>query len=137
MSPDGDKSDAMDIVFGGEEGSLTFEVSPEGRVDRALLAVGPLVGELATDLGLDLPRMRDELAAALSSRRLTGGTSLQSVEHDLLVRVEITHGKGTVQGSVTTQFKSDGGLRFVLTTDQSYLRETLRQIEATLASGDS
>jgi len=126
----------MDIVFGGEEGSLTLEVSPEGRVDRASLVLGPLVGEVATVVGLDLPRMRDELAAALSSRRLTGGTSLESVEHDLSVRVEIAHGKGTVQGSVTTQFKSDGGLKFALTTDQSYLRETLRQIEATLASSD-
>jgi hypothetical protein len=85
-------------------------------------------------VGLDLPRMRDELAAALSSRGLTGGTSMESMEHDLLVRVEIAHGKGTVQGSVATQFKSDGGLTFVLTTDQSYLRKTLRQIEAILAS---
>jgi hypothetical protein len=51
---------------------------------------------------------------------LTGGTSLESVEHDLSVRVEVAMGKGTVQGSVTTQFKSDGGLTFVLTTDQSY-----------------
>jgi hypothetical protein len=58
------------------------------------------------------------------------------VEHDLSVRVEIADGKGTVQGSVTTQFKSDGRLTFVLTTDQSYLSTTLRQIEATLASSD-
>ena len=78
--------------------------------------------------------MRDELAAALSSPNLTGGTSLESVEHDLSVRVDVAMGKGTVQGSVTTQFKSDGGLTFVLTTDQSYLRETLRQVEAVLAS---
>jgi hypothetical protein len=34
-------SPAMDIVFGGEEGSLTLEVSAEGRVDRALLVLGP------------------------------------------------------------------------------------------------
>jgi hypothetical protein len=126
----------MDIVFGGEEGSLTLEVSPESRVDRALLVLGPLVAEIATVVGLDLPRMRNELAAALSSPNLTGGTSLKSVEHDLWVRVGIARGKGTVQGSVTTQFKSDGGLTFVLTTDQSFLRETLRQIEATLASSD-
>jgi hypothetical protein len=126
----------MDIVFGGEEGSLTLEVSPESRVDRALLVVGPLVAEVATVVGLDLPRMRDELAAALSSPNLTGGTSLESVEHDLSVRVEVAMGKGTVQGSVTTQFRSDGRLTFVLTTDQSHLRETLRQIEAALASSD-
>jgi hypothetical protein len=123
-------------VFGGEEGSLTLEVSPKGRVDRALLVLGPLVAEVATVVGLDLPRMRDELAAALSSPNLTGGTRLESVEHDLSVRVEVSMGKGTVQGSVTTHFKSDGGLTFVLTTDQSYLRETLRQIEAALASSD-
>ena len=126
----------MDIVFGGEEGSLTFEVSPESRVDRALLVLGPLVGEVATVVGLDLPRMRDELSAALSSPTLTGGPSLESVEHDLSVRVEVAMGKGTVRGSVTTQFKSDGSLTFVLTTDQSYLRETLQQIEAALASSD-
>jgi hypothetical protein len=78
--------------------------------------------------------MRDELEAALSSPTLTGGTSLESVEHDLSVHVEIAHGKGTVQGSVTTQFKSDGRLTFVLSTDPSHLRETHRQIEATLAS---
>jgi hypothetical protein len=65
-----------------------------------------LTAELATVIGLDLPRMRDELAAALSSRGLTGGTSLESVEHDFLVRVEIARGKGAVRGSVTTQFKS-------------------------------
>jgi hypothetical protein len=62
------------------------------------------------------------------------GTSLESVEHDLSVRVEVSMGKGTVQGSVTTQFKSDGGLTFVFTTDQSYLRETLRQVKGILAS---
>jgi hypothetical protein len=66
---------------------------------------------------------------------LTGGTSLESVEHDLSVRVEIAHGKRT-QGSVPTPFESDGGLTFVLTTGQSHLHETLRQIEATLASSD-
>ena len=120
MSPTTMCRAVMDIVFGGEEGSLTLEVSPEGRVDRASLVVGPLVAEVATVVGLDLPRMRDELAAALSSPNLTGGTSLESVEHDLSVRVEVAMGKGTVQGSVTTQFKSDGGLTFVLTTDQSY-----------------
>jgi hypothetical protein len=125
---------AMDIVFAGEEGSLTLEVSPKGRVDRALLVLGPLTAEVATVVGLDLPMMRDELAAALPAPNLTGGTSLESVEHDLSVRVEVAMGKGTVQGFVTTQFKSDGGLTFVLTTDQSYLRETLRQIEAALAS---
>ena len=80
--------------------------------------------------------MHDELAAALSSPNLSGGMSLESVEHDLSVRVEVSMGEGTVQGSVTTHFKSDGGLTFVLTTDQSYLRETLRQIEAALASSD-
>jgi hypothetical protein len=84
-------------------------------------------------IGLDLLRMRDELAAALSSRTLTGGTSLESAEHDLSLRVEIANGKGSIQGSVTTVFRADGGLTFVLTTDQSFLRETLSQIEATLA----
>jgi hypothetical protein len=72
-------------------------------------------------------------SAALSSPALTGGTSLESVEHDFALRVEIAKGKGLVHGSVTTQFRDDGGLTFELTTDQSYLRETLRQIEATLA----
>jgi hypothetical protein len=38
----------MDIVFGGEEGSLTLEVNPEGRVDGALLVLGPLVAQIAT-----------------------------------------------------------------------------------------
>jgi hypothetical protein len=101
-----------------------------------LLIVGPLTAELATVVGLDPPRMRDEPRAALSSPGLTGGTSLESVDHDLLVRVEAAHGKGTVRGSVTTQFKSDGELTFALTPDQSYLSKTLRQIEAALASGD-
>jgi hypothetical protein len=126
----------MDIVFAGEEGSLTLEISRGGRIERVSLMVGPLVGEIATVVGPDLLRMRDELAAALSSRTLTGGTSLQSVENDFSIRVEIANGKGTVQGTLTTRFKSDGGLTFVLTTDQSYLAETLRQIEATLASSD-
>jgi hypothetical protein len=36
----------MDIVFGGEEGSLTLEVTPESHVDRAVLVVGPLVRRL-------------------------------------------------------------------------------------------
>src|ERR1700675_1212077 len=90
----------------------TLEVSPESRVDRALLVLLPLVAEIATVVGHDLPRMRNELAAALSSPDLTGGTSLESVEHDLSVRVGIARGKGTLQGSVTTQFKSDGGLTF-------------------------
>src|SRR6476646_6570700 len=73
---------AVDIVFGGEEGSVTLEVTPDGRVERLALQVGPLAGQIATVIGLDLPRMRDDLAAALSSRTLTGGTSMESVEHD-------------------------------------------------------
>lgn len=124
----------MEIVFGGQEGSVTLEVSPEGRVERLALQVGTLAGEIATVIGLDLPRMRDELAAALSSRTLTGGTSLESVEHDFSLRAEIAKGKGSIRGTVTTWFQSDGGLTFELTTDQSYLAETLRQIEATLGS---
>ena len=123
---------AVDIVFGGEEGSVTLEVSPDGRVERLALQVGPLAGEIATVIGLDLPRMRDDLAAALSSPTLTGGTSMESVEHDFSLSVEIAKGKGSIQGRVTTQFRDDGGLTFVLTTDQSFLRETLRQIEATI-----
>jgi hypothetical protein len=64
------------------------------------------------------------------------GTSLESAEHDFKLRVEIANGKGKIEGSVTTQFQSDGGLTFVPTRDQSYLGETLRQIEAALASSD-
>ena len=86
-------------------------------------------------VGLDLPRMRDQVAAILSSRHISGSTSFGSVEHDLLVRVEILNGKGTVRGSVTTQFAADGGLEFVLSTDQSYLAETRRQIDAALSTG--
>jgi hypothetical protein len=86
-------------------------------------------------VGLDLPRMRDQLSAMLSSRHISGSTSFESIEHDLLVRVEILNGSGTVRGSVTTQFAADGGLEFVLSTDQSYLAETRRQIDAVLSTG--
>jgi hypothetical protein len=126
----------VDIVFAGQEGALTLEVTSAGRVERAALKVGPLVGELTTLVGLDLPRVRDELAAALKWPALTGGTSIESVEHDFRLRVELAEGKGVIQGWVTTQFKSDGGLEFALTTDQTFLRETLAQIEAALASSD-
>jgi hypothetical protein len=101
-------------------------------VERLALQVGALAGQIATVIGLDLPRMRDDLAAALSSPTLTGGTSMESVEHDFSLSVEIAKGKGSIRGTVTTQFRDDGGLTFVLTTDQSYLHETLRQIEATI-----
>ncbi len=66
-----------------------------------------------------------------------GGTSLESVEHDLSLRIEIANGTGKSEGLVTTEVQSEGGLRFVLTTDQSYLAETLLQIEAVLRSRDT
>jgi hypothetical protein len=128
--------DAMDIAFGGEEVSLTFEGHRGGRVDRALLVLGPLVAEVSTVVGLGLARTRDELAAALSSPMLTGGSSLESVEHDLPVRVELAHGKGTVQRVRDDAVQERRRSTFVLTTGQSHLHETLRQIEATPASSD-
>jgi hypothetical protein len=88
----------MDIRFAGDEGSVTLEASSEGRVERITLQVGPLAGEVNTLLGLDLFAIRDELAAALSSPTLTGGTSMESVEHDFTLRVEIANSKGTVSG---------------------------------------
>ncbi len=63
MSPEGMYGAPMGIVSGGAEGLLTLEVSPDGRVDRVSLVVGPLEGEVAATIGLDIDALRDELSA--------------------------------------------------------------------------
>ena len=73
--------------------------------------------------------MRDDLSRALSSPTLTGGTSIESVERDFVFRIDIENGNGFARGRITTQFADDGSLDFVLSADQSYLGEMLRELD--------
>ena len=73
--------------------------------------------------------MRDDLSRALSSPTLTGRTIIESIEHDFVFRIDIENGKGFARGRITSQFADDGSLDFALSTDQSYLVETLKQLD--------
>src|SRR5690349_15549155 len=112
---------------------VSFDCDESGRGEDVEIHVGPLAGRIEGPLALDLAMMRGDLKAMLSSPTLSGRASVESVEHDFILRVEISNGKGTARGRVTTQFKDDGGLTFELTTDQSHLAQTLRQLERAIS----
>jgi len=111
---------------------VRFEVAATGRVERTTLRVGPLEGELDVAIGLDVPRLHDDLQTMLAGGTLSGTTSIESIEHDFRLHVSIKQGKGVIQGEVTEQFATNGGLTFRLITDQSFLRATLEQVDALL-----
>jgi hypothetical protein len=133
LTPGGLTFRVVRVELAGAEGVVSFECDEAGRGEDVEVRVGPLVGRIEGSLALDLARLRDGLREMLSSRSLTGRASVESVEHDFLLRVEIANGKGTARGRVTTQFANDGGLTFELTTDQSYLVETLRQLDSAIS----
>lgn len=127
----------LQVQFGGQEGVLTLKFTPDAALPASVrctaihLTLGPLTGEVATVLGLDTVRVRDELASALASTDLTGGTHFASVEGDLQVRVELHHGKGTIVARVDRGFGlEDGYAEIRLTTDQTFLTATVRQLDA-------
>jgi hypothetical protein len=119
----------VEVRVAGVEGWIAFECDDRGQVEDITLRLGPLLGHVEATIGLDLSAMRDDLSRALSSPTLTGGTSIESVEHDFVFRIDIENGKGLARGRITTQFADDGRLDFALSTDQSYLGETLRQLD--------
>ena len=122
----------MEVVFGGQEGDVRLDIAPSGKVDPVVIRFGPLEGAIQTTLGLDVPRLRDDLRAIVEGDTLSGSTSFESVEHDFRLRVSLEHGKGTIEGEVTTQVEPTGTLSFALTTDQSFLGATLAQLDGLL-----
>jgi hypothetical protein len=120
----------VEVEFAGEEGWVRLDIAASGRVEHATLRVGPLRGELDITVGVDVPRLREDLQTILSSATISGSTTLESVEHDFRLRVVVERGKGVIEGEITQQFESAGGLTFRLTTDQTYLRSTLQQVDA-------
>lgn len=130
----------MDVEFGGIEGSVVLRFAENASLpsgvgcETVTIRVGPLVGEIRTVMGVDVPGIRGDLARALSGPELTGATQLASVEDDFRVRVELTRGKGSIRGRVEESFAADGGLDFVLSTDQTFVGSALNQLDALLAT---
>ena len=122
----------MEVVFGGQEGDVRLDIAPSGKVDQVGDPLWPLEGAIQTTLGLDIPRLRDDLRAIVEGDTLSGSTSFESVEHDFRLRVSLEHGKGTIEGEVTTQVEPHGTLSFALTTGQSFLGVTLAQLDGLL-----
>jgi hypothetical protein len=126
--------DEHTVTFGGEEGALqigfTTDGAPDGyvRAHSASLRLGPLSADVATLPTLDPRRVHDELRAILESRALTGTVTFGSVEHDFDVRIEVDHGKGRIVTTITTQFAAPGRAEFILTTDQTFLAESVREL---------
>ena len=92
----------LQVQFGGQQGALTLEFSPDGTLPVGVrcaaihLTLGPLTAEVATVLGLDAVRVRDELASALASNDLSSATQFASAEGDLKVQIELDHGTGAI-----------------------------------------
>jgi len=129
----------VDVTFGGQEGVLTLSfvaadrVPAGARCERISLTLGPVAAEVSTVLGIDAVRLRDELRSALASKTISGDTRFQSVEGDFRVAITLDHGKGSIVARATTGFaRQDGYAEVRLTTDQSFMRATVQQLDAFL-----
>jgi hypothetical protein len=101
-------AEKLTVTFAGAEGHLALtygratELPSGARCVRVNVTLGPLAGDVHACPAPDVRRMRDDLAAALSSDDLSGSTHFGSVEHDLAVDVELHHGRGTIVATVRT-----------------------------------
>ena len=130
----------LQVQFGGQEGALTLEFAPAAtpvgvHCSAIHLMLGALTAEITTVLGLDAVRVRNELTAALKSSDIAGATHFSSVEGDLQVRIELQHGRGTIIARVTRGFGlEDGYAEIRLTTDQTFMTDTARQLDALITT---
>jgi hypothetical protein len=80
----------------------------------------------------DPDRLHSELRDLLSSRTLSGEINVASgVEPDFGATLHLERGCGEFRVSITSQFGlQDGAATVAISTDQTFLHETLRELDA-------
>ena len=132
------------IKFGGEQGSLTIDVYGYERpgaedLDDAnwlkcalTIKVGPFNGAFRSAFTTyDLAVLAENLKKALAS--LSGTVSFQNTEQDIVLDMAFDkRGTAIIIGTAQPHRSLEASLKFRLDTDQSYLVQTLHEVEAVL-----
>jgi hypothetical protein len=135
---------AEQIKFAGEQGALTIEVygyerpAAEDQDDANWLRcdvsinAGPFRGTFKSAFTTyDLIALAERLKGALAA--LSGTVSFQNTEDDIAFDVRLEkHGSATISGAAHPHRSLEASLAFRFDTDQSYLAQALRQLEAVL-----
>ena len=133
------------IKFGGEQGSLTIAVRDYERPEteelndanwlrcEVTVKVEPFNGAFRCDFTThDLVALAEPLKKSLAS--LSGTVSFQNMEQDIVFDIVFNdkHGPAEILGKAQPTRWLAACLTFRLDTDQSYLTQSLREIEAVL-----
>jgi hypothetical protein len=91
------------------------------------LECGPLDGRIKAWFDFDLELVRVELRDLLARPDLTGRVRITGAEHgEFSAVVDLHHGRGALSATLASGYaRADGGGTLTLTTDQSYLHQTL------------
>ncbi|HWK25437.1 MAG TPA: hypothetical protein VNS09_02685 [Solirubrobacter sp.] len=91
---------------------------------------GPLDGVISALLDFDSDAVRAGLGELLARPDLSGDVHLTDARHgEFRASVTLNHGRGTLRARFASAYADqDGGCELTLTTDQSFLAETLRQL---------
>jgi len=130
------------IKFAGEQGNLTIEVhgyerpATEDQDDAnwlrcgATIKAGPFTG--AFNIGLtthDVTALREQLKNALAT--MSDSVSFSSIENDISFDIRFDkRGSAIISGTVQPHRSLTASLAFRFDTDQSYLTQTLCQLDA-------
>jgi hypothetical protein len=134
-------SNMKSIVFSGEGGQFTFQVSGYERPTASdvydanwlkttvSISAGPFAGSFRANLTTwEFAKLHGQLAGAVE--RLSGRVDFESTESDILLAVEFSHrGTATVSGLLRPNGSEKTTLSFSFETDQSALSETVRQFD--------
>ena len=125
----------VEVRFGGHEGALTvfLGTGPTGvLVSREMrIECGPLDGLIKGTFDFDADAVRAALHDLLKRPDLSGEVRIAEAEHgEFRAWINLDHGTGVLSTRFESEFGlQDGGGVLTLTTDQSYLRETLRVLD--------
>ena len=123
-----------EVRFGGLEGALIvcLGLGPTGVLISREMRVecGPLDGRVKAWFDFDLEAVRSECRNLLARPDLTGQLRISGAEHgEFSSIVDLDHGRGVISTTVAGGVAgADGGGTLTLTTDQSYLRQTLSEL---------
>ena len=122
----------VDIAVLGYECAERCEAEPEWLSCEVRCAVGSFGAALSMPLATgDLARFRDALAGVLM--HLAGSARMDTTEERITLAVVMgARGTAVVSGTVSNHSGPVATLSFKFDTDQSYLGQTLSELEATL-----
>lgn len=141
-----DEASKNQIQIAGEQGGLTIEVQGYERPwandqDDAnwlkchiAIKAGPFTGTFKSSFTTyDLVALAERLKGALGT--LAGTVSFENSEGDVVLEIIFDkRGAATIQGTAQPHRSPEGSLTFRLDTDQTYLAQSLRQLNAVIRS---